>query len=71
MGEGRGGVDVVTFSIDGAGEVSGISQFGSRERDAFGAAGAAGFVAQVVGVGGLERFDHGGQYSLLRGGPHG
>ena len=33
MGEGRGGVDVVTFSIDGAGEVSGISQFGSRERD--------------------------------------
>ena len=33
MGEGRGGVDVVTFSIDAAGEVSGISQFGSRERD--------------------------------------
>ena len=44
---------------------------GAGERDAVGASGAAGFVAQVVGMGGLERFDHGGQYSLLRGGSHG
>ena len=44
---------------------------GAGERDAVGAADAPGLVAQVVGVGGLERFTHAGQYSLPRLPAHG
>ena len=51
MGEGRGGVDVVTFSIDAAGEVSGISQFGSRERDGADEWDEANLMAAVGGSG--------------------
>lgn len=33
MGEPFGGVDVVSFAVSAAGDVSGVEQFGSRERD--------------------------------------
>ena len=42
---------------------------GAGEGDARGGAGAARLVAQAVGGDGLKRFDHGGQYSLLRPAP--
>ena len=66
-------------ALDGDGEVAGAGfgegvedvGFGAGEGDAVGAAGAAGFVAEEIGVGGLERFTHGGQYSLRRPRAHG
>jgi len=60
-------------SMRGAGFGEGRADvgFGAGESDAVGAADAAGFVAQVVRVGRLERFTHGGQYSLLRVWSHG
>jgi hypothetical protein len=79
LGDGAAG-DAGARALDGDGHALGGAGLGERgedlflgagEGDAVGAAGAPGFVAQVVGLDLLERFDHAGQYNLLRGEPHG